>query len=268
MLRMSRPDGLVLLISCATTAARNTARRARIRCLAVHERGEMGLLPQPRRERPAEAGEPAWLALGPRRLGEPPTKDPTSSASATAVVDAAAALREALDRRYAMTASAKAFRRGLKATILGDLQSRPELAAVLAEQVLPPVATRGPPRARDPQPAGKAAHLRRLRVRRLAAAPPGAWPELVAQWELPPQWAAWMDDREGEAGGKALRSHAAGSQPRRPWSRRSTAAPACRRSLRAATADRRRQQGWRSRRSTGRQPVKVPVALHRPALPE
>ena len=36
-----------------------------------------------------------------------------------------AQLREALDRRYAMTASAKAFRRGLKDLILGDLQSRP-----------------------------------------------------------------------------------------------------------------------------------------------
>lgn len=36
-----------------------------------------------------------------------------------------AALREQLDRRYAMTANAKAFRRGLKTWLLGDLQSRP-----------------------------------------------------------------------------------------------------------------------------------------------
>lgn len=35
-----------------------------------------------------------------------------------------AGLRERLDRRYAMTASAKALRRGLKTALLGDLQSR------------------------------------------------------------------------------------------------------------------------------------------------
>lgn len=36
-----------------------------------------------------------------------------------------AALRERLDRRYAMRASAKAWRRGMKTWLLGDLQSRP-----------------------------------------------------------------------------------------------------------------------------------------------
>jgi SAM-dependent methyltransferase len=36
-----------------------------------------------------------------------------------------ASLRESLGRRYAMTSDARAFRRGLKTWLLGDLQSRP-----------------------------------------------------------------------------------------------------------------------------------------------
>lgn len=65
------------------------------------------------------------------------------------------------------------------------------------------------------------------------------WPELIAQWELTPQWAAWMDDREGSRCARcgATRRGSQLAQAVVAEINRVTGMQA--RSLRAATADRR-----------------------------
>ncbi len=125
-LRMSRPDGLVL-ISCATTGRKeHGTSRTNPDASPFTSAAKWDYYRNLRASDLAEAVNlPGWLSDHAAWVNHL-TKDlyfvGIRHGSGRRLP---AALREALDRRYAMTASAKAFRRGLNDLILCDLRSRP-----------------------------------------------------------------------------------------------------------------------------------------------
>lgn len=126
MFRMTRPDGLVL-VSCATTGRKeHGTSRTNPDASPFTTAAKWDYYRNLRARDIADAlNLDGWLSDHGAWVNHI-TKDLYFIGlrqGSGATLDAG--LRERLDRRYAMTASAKALRRGLKTALLGDLQSRP-----------------------------------------------------------------------------------------------------------------------------------------------